>query len=211
MVLEAATQESIISLLARQDESFTAQNGVRTKAKDTSTGWATKSNDVAAKTNGFAAETNDIMRKVANGAASESKESTNAKRQLFLFSAKSDSSLSAYLASFARYLDDQNDRGNFLKDLSFTLGQRRNHFAHRHTVVSGSLEELKTKISSCTSISGRATKTRDPTVGFVFTGQGAQYAQMVVDLHHIRPFSAALNRADEIIRKFGASWSLIGT
>lgn len=185
MVLEAATPDSIALLLTRQGDT--------------------------AGRKALVTKTNNSTPEIVNGTGAKGEASTNAQRQLFVFSAKSDSSLGAYLASFAKYLEGQDDHGDFLKNLSFTLSQHRNHFTHRQAIASGSLEELKAKLSSTTSVSGKASRTWDPTVGFIFTGQGAQYAQMVKDLHHIRPFSDALTRADGIIRKFGASWSLIGT
>ncbi|KAM0716204.1 hypothetical protein Q7P37_007649 [Cladosporium fusiforme] len=183
VVLEASTPESIASLLAV--------------------------NGVVANTRNLAAGTDISVSGASSDAASRRNETPDPRFQLFVFSAKSDASLGTYLASFVKYLETQHDYGNRLGDLSFTLGQHRNHFTHRHAIASGSLEELKSKLSSTKSVSGRVIRARDPTVGFVFTGQGAQYARMIADLHHVFPFTAALRRADDIIRKLGASWSLL--
>lgn len=184
VVLEASTPESMASLLAGKG--------------------------TVASTLRSAVETTITLPKLAGDAFANSNETSGPQRQLFVFSAKSDASLVSYLKSLAEYLEDQVDCTNYFTGLSFTLGQHRNHFTHRYAIASGSLGELKEKLSSTTSFSGKTLSARDPTVGFVFTGQGAQYPQMVTELQHIPPFSAALDRADGIIRKLGASWSLLG-
>ena len=57
----------------------------------------------------------------------------------------------------------------FIKDLSYTLGQRRTHFQYRAAATASSAAELKEKLSLA-----KVSKTRDRVIAFVFTGQGAQ-------------------------------------
>jgi acyl transferase domain-containing protein len=55
------------------------------------------------------------------------------------------------------------------KDLSYTLGQRRTHHPYRVSVVAASLASLKEKLSV-----SKPARTRERSIAFVFTGQGAQ-------------------------------------
>ena len=56
-----------------------------------------------------------------------------------------------------------------MRDLSFTLGQRRTHHPHRIAATADSLASLKAQLSGT-----KPKKARDPAVTYVFTGQGAQ-------------------------------------
>ena len=90
-------------------------------------------------------------------------------KRVFVLSAKSENSLTAYLSSFAEYLTTANKSSTFMEDLAFTLGQRRSHHSYRVAATADSLDELKTQLSTV-----RPRKIRDRAVSFVFTGQGAQ-------------------------------------
>lgn len=90
-------------------------------------------------------------------------------RRLFVLSAKSESSLSSYLSSFAEYLDTVADSRDFLNDLSFTLGQRRTHHPYRIAATADSVASLKAKLSTA-----KTSRVRDRFVVFAFTGQGVQ-------------------------------------
>jgi acyl transferase domain-containing protein len=89
--------------------------------------------------------------------------------RLFVFSAKTKQSLTDYLTSFESYLAEVPESSEFVKNLSYTLGQRRSHHAHRAAVIADSVEDLQDKVASAKPI-----RARDKTIAFVFTGQGAQ-------------------------------------
>ena len=90
--------------------------------------------------------------------------------RIYAFSARSDISLSTYLSTFSRWLEETNDTSEFLHDLAFTLGSRRSHFPYRFAAVADSVSSLKQQISSFS----KSIRSRPPNVAFVFTGQGAQ-------------------------------------
>lgn len=90
-------------------------------------------------------------------------------RRLFVFSAKTESSLTSYLASFKDYLDATHESKGFLNDLSFTLGQRRTQHAYRVSLSADSVSSLKEQLSAV-----KPRKVKDRVLAFVFTGQGAQ-------------------------------------
>lgn len=95
--------------------------------------------------------------------------SPDSRKRLYVFSAKSESSLFEYLASFKEYIDGVIEYDTFMKDLSFTLGQRRTHHSYRAAVAADSLTSLKANLSNV-----KPRKTKTPVIAFVFTGQGAQ-------------------------------------
>lgn len=90
-------------------------------------------------------------------------------RRLFIFSAKTQKSLTSYLTSFKEYLDEAPMSSDFFRDLSYTLGQRRTHYPYRVSAVASSVGGLQEKLSTL-----KPNRIKDRTHAFVFTGQGAQ-------------------------------------
>ena len=94
-------------------------------------------------------------------------------KRLFVLSAKSESCLTTYLSSFQGFLDKEEAQRDsdvmFMKDLAYTLGQRRSHHSYRVAVAANSISDLKNQLETA-----RPKKVRDRALAFVFTGQGAQ-------------------------------------
>lgn len=88
---------------------------------------------------------------------------------LLLFSAKSAQSLEASVKKHSQYLEKHGEA--CLTDLAYTLANRRAHFEHRTFAITDALEDLEAEPT--TKIS-----TDDKSLIFVFTGQGAQWAEM---------------------------------
>lgn len=119
--------------------------------------------------NGSNGVNGDTIIHKANGTHSKEKERDGPLRRLFVLSARTEKSLSSYLSSFDEYLDEAPESSDFIKNLSYTLGQRRTHHMHRVFAVANSVESLQDKLSSA-----QLTRSREQTIAFVFTGQGAQ-------------------------------------
>lgn len=131
-------------------------------------------------------------------------------QRLFVLSAKTESSLAAYQATFDEYLDEAPDTADFAKQLSYTLGQRRSHHAYRIAVVAASAAGLQEKLLAAKPTRTKTSPTNAATtIAFVFTGQGAQHAQMASGLAHHAVFATALAAADAFLADtLGAPWSL---
>jgi NADPH:quinone reductase-like Zn-dependent oxidoreductase/malonyl CoA-acyl carrier protein transacylase/SAM-dependent methyltransferase len=122
---------------------------------------------------------------------------------LFVLSARNENSLNSYLASFKDYLGDAPEDAKYFRNLAYTLGQRRTFHPYRVAVAAESLDTLEEKLSQVKPV-----RAKDRTFAFVFTGQGAQYAQMATGLQHYKVFAAALDQAEAHLRTMGAKWSL---
>lgn len=94
-------------------------------------------------------------------------------KRLFVLSAKSESSLATYISSFQEFLDTGEAQKDsdvvFMKDLAYTLGQRRSHHSYRVAVAANSISDLKNQLET-----SKPKKVRERAVALVFTGQGAQ-------------------------------------
>ena len=112
------------------------------------------------------------------------------------------SSLKQYLSL---RLDDKND--SFLGDLAFTLGQRRSLLPWKATYIADSLTSLISSLEKPDLHPLRSVKV--PRVGFVFTGQGAQWHGMGRELFGSNlVFASAIDAAANAILKIGASYNL---
>ena len=97
---------------------------------------------------------------------------------------------------------------DFMADLAFTLAERRSMYDWRIAVSASSLQELRTALEKGDIHLNRVSVT--PRLGFIFTGQGAQWPAMGQDLMVYPAFASALQEADDCLRSLGAGWSLIG-
>ncbi|RKL31435.1 Asperfuranone polyketide synthase afoG [Fusarium proliferatum] len=96
----------------------------------------------------------------------------------------------------------------FLSNLSFTLIKHRTPFPWLFSVAADSIAALSNKLEGSTS---PVRATTDPKLGFVFTGQGAQWYAMGRELLSAYPTcSTSIFAADLYLRELGCPWSLVG-
>nr|Q50LG3.1 RecName: Full=Highly reducing polyketide synthase AFT9-1; Short=HR-PKS AFT9-1; AltName: Full=AF-toxin biosynthesis protein 9-1 [Alternaria alternata]BAD97694.1 Aft9-1 [Alternaria alternata] len=126
---------------------------------------------------------------------------------LFLLSAKSRASLSRTVKNIKEWISSQHDTLS-LRDLSYTLNQRRSMMSWRFGGVATTHQELLDVLTQeLKSSSAVRTPTR-ANINFVFTGQGAQWPGMGRELLVVRAFKDSLNQSRNVLHQLGASWDL---
>ncbi|EFW99415.1 polyketide synthase [Grosmannia clavigera kw1407] len=129
--------------------------------------------------------------------------------RVFVLSAKDESvgramatRLGAYVAESA--LEDD----ELLGRLAYTLSERQSRFPWTVATSAASREELVSKLSSSAPPPQRSAMA--PRLGFVFTGQGAQWYGMGRELIGVYPvFTDTLREADGYLCEMGSPWSLM--
>lgn len=116
--------------------------------------------------------------------------------------------MASNLAEHIQGKQQSNDEASaYLESIAYTLGARRSLFGWRVAVTASTPSELVEALRD--PVSKPAYSRDPPRLGFVFNGQGAQWFGMGRELFAYPIFRQAMNDADEIIRGFGAPWSLI--
>lgn len=137
-------------------------------------------------------------------------EDSTPQHRFFPLSARQEKQLKRRISDLIGYIKSLNVSHDeqFLADLSYTLCNRREHFPYRFVCTASTKEELARKLEEAT-VTGRTVQ--QPTVGFVFTGQGTQWQGMGKDLLVYEEFASSIRDADAFLQKLGADWSLKGT
>ena len=117
--------------------------------------------------------------------------------------------MAEYLESSAA--DHELSEAPYLRDLAFTLAERRTKLPWRITLQASSLTKLISELKVLGQDLDRAKRpTNRPRIGFVFTGQGAQWPQMGSELLKYRVYRESIHSADQYLCKILACpWSAL--
>ena len=130
--------------------------------------------------------------------------------RLLVWSAFDDATLKSMLIRFREHLTEipkEIKRTGFLDDLAWTLSSRRSHLPCRFYTVSTSVEDLSSELEV-----GNPKPTRginNPRICFVFTGQGAQWPRMGVELLSYPAYEQSLQLAGLHLRNLGCQFNII--
>ena len=133
-------------------------------------------------------------------------------RKLFVLSANDKDTLEAIMSKVGIYLEQRPEifQDNLMSNVAYTLGQRRTKLQWRVAISATSSFELIQALNS-----GKIMPTRGDTeglkIGFIFTGQGAQYYNMGRELYDQYPvYASTVNACDRYLASLGAPFSLLG-
>ncbi|KAI1484807.1 acyl transferase domain-containing protein [Biscogniauxia mediterranea] len=115
--------------------------------------------------------------------------------------------VSGYISMYRRRSTEVLRRKKWLDDLAYTLHNRRTHFPWRSFALLHSpadLDDLDSRMSAPIQVNLE----RTPRIGFVFTGQGAQWTGMGRELMCYESFKADILRAEGFLRGLGCRWSV---
>ena len=122
-----------------------------------------------------------------------------------VFSANDGASLQSYVDTLDKHFSSLDVKVK-QRDLAYTLSERRSHHFHRAYIVArGSEIDSKSMVQSKKS-------GEQPRIGFVFTGQGAQWPQMGKAVVDTFPYAMPLlERLDSALQRLPSppSWSLV--
>lgn len=132
--------------------------------------------------------------------------------KLFHFSARDAVALKDHVSKMAEYVQNvdfpnQDEEESFLERLSYTLCCRRTQMDYQCAVTAGTRQQLVDRLLEPPN--PRLKLSVQNTI-FCFTGQGAQWATMGMDLMSIPAFRQRMTRADRFLRQeLGSTTSLI--
>lgn len=137
--------------------------------------------------------------------------------RLFVLSAQDKEGLKRLNLTLAEYLkvksaeleDHSEATQTYLRDLAFTLSQRKSQLQWRTFRIASSLEQLSQSLNDGEADAVVHRSTKQPRIGFIFTGQGAQWPRMGTELMSYTSFRESVNAADEYLGlECGCSWSV---
>lgn len=106
---------------------------------------------------------------------------------------------------------DRHKRQKFMAELAYTLGERRSHLQWKTYGIASSPQDLIDTLTTSNDESRApgVKSSRIPRVGFVFTGQGAQWPRMGAELMAYKVFRDSIEAADVYLqRSCGCPWSV---
>lgn len=130
--------------------------------------------------------------------------------RLYPLSANDKISVESMMTNLTVYLEQRPEvfQNALMGNLAYTLAERRSHLSYRIAIPANKSADLIPTLSSSSIVPIRTTK--EPRIGFIFTGQGAQWHAMGLELMDAYPvFASAMQQADDCLAKFGADFSLI--
>ena len=131
--------------------------------------------------------------------------------RVYILSAKDSATCWRMAQDLAEYLRQsiQEDQEPPASDLAYTLSARRTHLPWMMATRSRKLKDLAERLEE--PIAKPLNCAKQPRLGFVFNGQGAQWHAMGRELITAYPiFGASIHKADRVFRDYGADWSLYG-
>jgi acyl transferase domain-containing protein len=106
-------------------------------------------------------------------------------------------------------LPSHEDESVYLADLAYTLSEKRSLLTWKSFAVANSLDQLIQSLGQ--GLTKPVRSMRSPKIGFVFTGQGAQWYAMGRELLDHPVFRESLENAGSTFRNLGSTWLIIGT
>ena len=110
-----------------------------------------------------------------------------------------------YTSHFANLIIDSEQFPSYLDNLAYTLANKRTSLPWKTFTIVESLQDLQQLESNLFTAQKPIS---EPTLGFVFTGQGAQWAGMGHELMVYPVFERSLRECEEYLSELGSPWRL---
>ena len=161
----------------------------------------------------FGASTTHMSKALTNGNHDDNKHSPHhiVEARLLVWSASEKSGLQRLTTTYRAHLATMgfvSDKSKYLADLAYTFSERRSRFAWKSFAVVETINQLWLCLEQGLSIPVRSI--RSPKLGFIFTGQDAQWYAMGRGLLKWLAFKDSLLDAGAFFGSLGCTWSLLG-
>lgn len=131
--------------------------------------------------------------------------------RVYLLSGFDEASCTRQMQSLRTYIlqrERESIDARFLDNLAFTVNERRTLFPWKAAVVGSTVEDLEASLSQRMKARSSIQK---PRVGYVFTGQGAQWPGMGQELFQAYPiFQCSISNIDRYLTDIGCRFSVKG-
>lgn len=119
-------------------------------------------------------------------------------------------SLTTFVGKKADELRTKSEQDTYLADLAYTMSAKRSRLQWKTFAIASSLTDLQSVLAADGDSNPEHLASRPPRVGFVFTGQGAQWAGMGTELMGYTTYRASVEAADEYLRtNLDCEWSAV--
>ncbi|KAL4815331.1 conidial yellow pigment biosynthesis polyketide synthase [Aspergillus spinulosporus] len=145
--------------------------------------------------NNFSAAGGNTALLLEDGPISDPEEEDKRRTHVITLSARSQTALQNNIDALCQYISEQEKTfgvkdSNALPSFAYTTTARRIHHPFRVTAIGSSLQEMRDSLIASSRKEFCAVPAKTPGIGFLFTGQGAQYAamgkQLYEDCSHFR-------------------------
>ncbi|KAL6856571.1 polyketide synthase [Trichoderma novae-zelandiae] len=151
-----------------------------------------------------------VLEKVPLSIASLPQEAQNTAPKLFVLSAHDEGAAKRVVEQLGIYIEQHPEvfQKRLVRDMAYTLGERRSHLQWRVAIAASSCDELANALNGLGATP--VVSSKEPKVAFVYTGQGAQWAKMGKELMESHPvFANTVRRCSDYLQGIGAEISLL--
>lgn len=133
--------------------------------------------------------------------------------RLLVWSAADEGGLARLARTYSTHISEissalnEDDAAAYFDNLSYTLAYRRTRLNWRSFLLAQSVADLA---NGWSRMSKPSRSKAVPRLSFVFTGQGAQYPRMGIDLFIYPAFQDSLRRSEMYLKYVGCKWCLVG-
>ncbi|KAF3065508.1 Lovastatin diketide synthase mokB [Trichoderma lentiforme] len=151
-----------------------------------------------------------VLEKVPFSLIDSPHDTQNVTPKLFVLSAHDEGAAKRVVEKLGIYIEQHPEvfEKRLVRDIAYTLGERRTHLQWRIAITASSCSELANALNCVGATPMVASK--EPKVAFVYTGQGAQWAGMGKELMESHPiFANTISTCSNYLQEIGAEFSLL--
>ncbi|KAK3689344.1 hypothetical protein B0T22DRAFT_427611 [Podospora appendiculata] len=135
--------------------------------------------------------------------------SQTSRKRLFVLSSHDKAGFQRISKALVQHMDTLGSAATspaYLANLAHTLAVARSGLVWKAALLAENAPELREQLLTDVGENATRTPSSPPRIGFVFTGQGAQWARMGIELLERRVFSESVARSTEFLREMGCEW-----